>query len=418
MSPILNRRLTFFSILMSLIFCSAAASNRPGAPSGQVYQDYLKFFEEVYQTMDANYYQPVTREAFNRFIDRFNLKIYRELSNQKATINFIKWRSAAYLVDFLKDPEDNFSAFMPPKAAEKFEQKVLGHKIDLGIEGEMTDEGFEVSMVEPRSDAGLKGLVVKDVILKIDRDSVFKMTKEEVQKRLTAEINTKVLLHYFASADKTLKDIEVVSQDYFKQTVFLVPTHYPSIYCLQIKSFNQKTSEDMFRFLSYVQKQGETSLILDLRGNPGGPPLAAREISGFFLPPREEFAYFQKRGKPKSLLDVPPIPEQYHYQGDIVILVDEGSGSASELFSGILQNRKRAVLMGTNTAGKVLLKSMYYFSDNSMVALVTARGYYPDGTVFSYQGLDPDFSVEKPEGDILIRKAAEYLMDLRKKVSP
>ena len=123
---------------------------------------------------------------------------------------------------------------------------------------------------------------------------------------------------------------------------------------------------------------------------------------------RNTARYFQKKNKPKALLKVPQIPEEFHYKGDIVILVDEKSGSASELFSGILQNRKRAVIMGTNTAGQVLLKSMFYFDDDSMVLLVTARGHFPDGKVFSYEGVSPNERIESQDID-LIKYAAEYL---------
>jgi len=151
-------------------------------------------------------------------------------------------------------------------------------------------------------------------------------------------------------------------------------------------------------------------LILDLRGNPGGPPLAAREIASFFLPGGGEFAYFQKRDQPKASLDVPVIPDQYKYDGPMAILVDEGSGSSAELFSGILQRRHRAVLLGKNTAGQVFLKSMFPFEDESMLLLVTARGHHPDGAVFSFSGLTPDRLVEEGESVDLIQTASIYLV--------
>src|SRR3989338_6525619 len=208
--------------------------------------------------------------------------------------------------------------------------------------------------------------------------------------------------------------IEVISQEYFKQTVFLLPLAVPHIYCLQVERFNQKTSEDMLNYLVYIMNQDkESSLILDLRGNPGGPPLAAREISSFFLPAGEEFAYFQRRDKPKAALDIPRISKRFHYKEPIVILVNEKSGSASELFSGIMQDRKRAVLMGQNTAGQVFLKSMFNFDDQSMLLLVTARGYYPSGKVFNFSGVKPDRFVKKEEEDSLLRYAANYIVYLK-----
>jgi carboxyl-terminal processing protease len=379
-----------------------------------VYDEYVKFFTEVYQKMQENYYFPVTQENFQRFIVAFNTKIFPQLKNENKSSNYIRWRSAAYLVDFLKDPEDIFSAFMPPQAAKEYEEEVLGKRIDLGIEGTLVPQGYQVTKIEPRSDAFEKGLRERDVVLKIDGQEVVGLAPEKIQELLTPLEGAKVVLAYFDQARQVEAMLEVVSKEYFKQTVFMHPTKDPKIFYVQIQRFNRMTAEDLTRYMTYILQQGASGLILDLRGNPGGPPLAAREISAFFLTPREEFAYFQRKDKPRAVLDVPAIPERFHYQGDIVILVNKESGSASELFSGILQGRKRAVIMGTNTAGQVFLKSMFYFSDDSMVLLVTARGFHPDGTVFSFQGVSPDQPVSNPEAD-LVNYATDYLISLRGK---
>src|SRR6185503_7059480 len=222
--------------------------------------------------------------------------------------------------------------------------------------------------------------------------------------------DTKVRLKYIDHNTGKKNAIVVLSFEYFKQTVFMVPVDIPGVFCLQIKSFNRKTSEDMFRFLSLIEKQGKSGLIIDLRSNPGGPPLAAQEISSFFLPGGQEFAFFQKKGQDKALMKVPDIGEKYHYKGPIAILVNKESGSASELFSGILQKRKRAILVGTNTAGRVMLKSMFDYDDGSMLLLVTARGHFWDGSVFDFGGLIPDVAIEDKDSKVdLVHFAANYL---------
>ncbi len=375
---------------------------------------YLDFFDKIYKTMDEKYYRPVSREIFDKFLHRFDAQLYAQLHKNGQGVKFVKWRSAAYLVDDLKDSGDVFSALIPPKYAEKYEKKVLGKNIDLGIEGKLTSVGFLVTTLEPRADAYMKGMRVKDIILAIDNKEVSSLTEEEIKTFLNPLENTKVMLYYLALATQEKKTIEVISQEYFKQSVFMVPVNVPGIYCLQIQTFNRKTSEDMFVYLSWIEKQqDDKGLILDLRGNPGGPPLAAREISSFFLTPGEDFAYFEGKNQPKAVLDVPKIPEQYHYKAPIVILVNKESGSASELFSGVMQSRGRAILMGTNTAGKVLLKSMFDFEDQSMLLLVTAAGHFPDGRVFSFEGLSVDRKVEEEKAD-WVNLAALYLSSLKK----
>jgi carboxyl-terminal processing protease len=169
------------------------------------------------------------------------------------------------------------------------------------------------------------------------------------------------------------------------------------------------TGPDMERFLQIIKQQDPKGLVLDFRGNPGGPPLAAEEISGFFLKGGDEFTYFQQRNAPKAELDVPVFDPQELFTGPIVILVDDGTGSAAELFTGIMQFRHRAVVLGVNTAGQILLKSMFPMGDGSMVALVKARGYYPDGHVFGFDGITPDKIISDAPKDGLINLAAALI---------
>jgi C-terminal peptidase prc len=375
----------------------------------ETYQGYLDYFEKVYKTMDENYYQPVSREAFDAFLADFKTKIYEQVKSEKKSDDYVRWRSASFLVKRLKSSEDIFSELYPPEPAKEYKASALGTRKDLGIEGEKITEGFKVNKVEPRVDAYEKGLRVDDVITKIDETVLKELTIEKINELLNPLIDTKIKMTYLAQG-KEEKQIEIVSKEYFKQQVFMKPTKIPYVYSLELQHFNEKTAEDMLRYIEYMKKVGPVmGLIIDLRGNPGGPPLAAREISSFFLPAGEEFAYFQKKGEPKAVLDVPPIPEKLHYTGPMVILIDKGSGSASELFAGVLQKRGRAILMGQNSAGQVMLKSMFPLDDGSMVLLITARGHHPDGATFSFQGLQPERSVKPEENIDLIDYASKYL---------
>ncbi len=414
-------------VILSLFVMPAASSSEgsPGSPGSPAessqdpsmspsdrplsdYETYLAFFEEVFKTMQENYFQEVRREDYERFLGMFKEKIYSQLQGEHKSSDYIKWRSAAYLVDFLKVQDDIFSAFMPPQAAEAFAQEVLGKRIDLGIEGEIVDTGYLVGRVEPRADAYERGLRAGDIIVQLNAEDVRGMDEARLKELLLPMEGESVTIVYVDHADGALKTIAPVSKEYFKQFVSMASTNVPGVYCIRIERFNQMTAEDMGAFMAYIIQQGAKGLIIDLRGNPGGPPLAARAISSFFLTPDEEFAYFQRLDEPKMSLSVPNIPPAFHFNGEIVILIDEKSGSSSELFSGILQRRGRAQLMGVNSAGQVFLKRMFDMSDQSMLLLVTARGHHPDGAVFSFSGLEPDLPYQEGE-DKAIHYAALYL---------
>jgi len=412
-----------FLAVTILVFCfifvfsiSTECGAKKKAKKDAAYEEYIDFFEEVYDVVDKNYYQQPNRQDFDRFLEKFDKEIYAQLKKTGKSNDYIRWRSTALLIDALKTPEDIFSAFYPPKPAKEYEQTALGKNIDLGIEGKLINVGYEVTFVEPRSDAYEKGLRNYDLITKINEQNVLDLDETKIKELLTPLMDTFTQIAFISAETKQGHAISVESKEYFKETVFPIQMNVPGIYGFEIQRFNRKTGEDVFRFMKYFKDLGGIKgMIIDLRNNPGGPPLAARELASFFLPEGEEFAYFQKRGEEKAALDVPAIPKEYKFDGPVVILVNEKSGSASELFSGIMQRKGRAVLMGQNSAGQVMLKSMFNFKDDSMVLLITARGHYPDGSVFSFGGLVPDERILPDQEDEILKYATMYLLYQNKK---
>ncbi len=407
----MSARISCLLMMMVSIFgfSRPVAADPMTSSSDKDYKQYTDFFEKVYKTFEDNYYLAPDRKVYDHFLQKFNTNIYAQLKSEGKSNDYVRWRSAWYLADSLRSKDDRFTQFYPPQPAVKFQHEALGEKVDLGIEGKKNEIGFLVTRMEPRSDAYEKGLREDDVILQIDGSPVAGMAEEVINNKLTPLINSKVKLSYISHDTKVNKTIEAVSKEYFKQTVFLHQVPVDGVFCLEVPKFNRMTGEEMYNSLQQIQAQNPKGLVLDLRGNPGGPPLAAREISSFFLKGGDEFAYFQKRNSPKADLDVPAIDPQYKFTGPIVILVDNDTGSAAELFTGIMQFRGRAVVLGVNTAGQILLKSMFPMDDGSMVALVTARGYYPDGHVFSFDGIAPDKIISGAPKDGLINLAAAFI---------
>ena len=145
------------------------------------YKQYTDFFEKVYKTFEDNYYLPPDRKIYDHFLKKFNTNIYAQLKSEGKSNDYVRWRSAWYLVDALRSKDDRFTQFYPPKPAVKFQHEALGEKIDLGIEGKKNDIGFLVTRMEPRSDAYDKGLREDDIILQIDGESVKGMPEEAIE---------------------------------------------------------------------------------------------------------------------------------------------------------------------------------------------------------------------------------------------
>ena len=398
-------------VVFTLAFFCPAFAGDPAltGASSSAHVKYLTYFEEVFKLMQDHYYFDVRRDDFDRFLKVFDEKIYPSIMLEGKSNDYVRWRSSAYLVDALKQPDDIFSRYLPPKPAQQFAQEVYGKKVDLGIEGHLIEKGFIVDFIEPRSDAYEKGLRSNDLIINFGGDPVLTLGADKVKDRLNPLEGSKVLIDYLSSASMAPRVIEVVSKEYFKQTVFEKPTGIPDVYCLQIQKFNQGTPEDFSRLLADISPRKPKGLVLDLRGNPGGPPLAARAISAFFLPNGEPLVYFEGRTRPRSPLDIPVLPPEYRVDWPIAVLVNKGTGSAAELFSGVLQDRKRAVVLGEKTAGQVLLKSIFDLSDGSELALVNARGHFPDGRPFPFDGVMPDEILKSDQEGDAINLAARYV---------
>ncbi|MFH0753586.1 MAG: S41 family peptidase [Candidatus Omnitrophota bacterium] len=398
-------------VCVSNVFsCSVFAAGTGSVVSGTpAHLKYLAYFEEVYHLMQAHYYFEVRQEDFDRFLTVFDTKIYPNIMLERKSSDYVRWRSSAYLVDALKQPDDIFSRYLPPKPAKQFAQEVYGKKVDLGIEGHLIEKGYLVDFIEPRSDAFGKGLRSNDLILNIDQDSVLSLDEGRVRDRLNPLEGSRVVIDFLSGISMSPHVIEVVSKEYFKQAVFERPTGVPGIYCLQIQKFNQGTPDDFSRLLGDISVRHPKGLVLDLRGNPGGPPLAARAISAFFLPNGDPLVYFEGRTRPRSALDIPVLPPGYRVDWPMAVLVNKGTGSAAELFSGVLQDRKRAIVLGEKTAGQVLLKSMFDLSDGSQMAMVNARGHFPDGRPFPFDGVRPNEVLSSDQEGDAIGLAAKYL---------
>lgn len=348
---------------------------------------YDQILDWVFETMNTYYYAAVSPEVFRQFKTEFPAqKMYALNLKNKKTEDFIHL-GAGLLVNKLRDPQDRFSTLIPPAKIEAFKENAYAERKDLGIEGFLSALGFEITRVQKHSQAYEFLLRTGDVITGINTIPVAGMTEESVTDLLNPEVGTMTrLTGYHANSEGF--DIEIKSESYFIETVEVLPTGRNDVLAVRITQFNQKTSGDFAECLANFGTRNIRHLILDLRGNQGGPPLAAKEIMGYMSPMNDPLFLVVRKNQRPFLLTADK--EDITYSGPVSVLVNGSTASAAETLTGILREKGRATVYGQQTNGASYLKSLYDYDDGSSVMLVTSRTFFHNLKVFPPEGLTPD----------------------------
>jgi carboxyl-terminal processing protease len=305
---------------------------------------------------------------------------------------------------------DPHSQFMEPEMYDDLKQDTEGKFGGLGIVISMSREGF-LTVVAPMEDTpgARAGLLPGDRIIKIDGKVTERMTLQEAVRQLRGEPGTKVTITVFRQKAKDpgerIKDHTIERAEIKVETVKDAKLLEDKIGYIRITQFNEPTSDEFEKALVKLEGEGMDALILDLRNNPGGLLEAARKVASKFVPAGELIVstegrnpannpppYRSDRGKKR--LDYP-----------LVVLVNNGSASGSEIVAGALQDLKRAVIVGETTFGKGSVQSILPLPDGSAIRLTTAKYYTPSHKVIHEHGVTPDIVVPISEEDE--RKLAE-----------
>jgi carboxyl-terminal processing protease len=362
-------------------------------------QPYLDFVSRVYDEMDKNYYKPVSRAIYEAFIEKYKQKYLSGIRYTPDRTGRLAHLGAGLLVNELKDPEDTFTNFVPPKEAAEYAKKIYGYEDGLGISGDMAGEIFLIANVEARSDAYKQGIRAGNVILAINDTGINALTREQIDSFLYPPLGSNVKLTIAIVEKKEVKTYDLVCEEYFKETITDVPTGIEGVHYFKINKFNRETATDL---KGYIEKYGADNIeymVLDVMDNPGGPPLAVREITALFLPAGDKLFYYKKKNEPEFGLVCPP--SDVKYNGRLVVLVDKKSGSSSELLAGTLKAHRRAMVMGQEpTAGSAFLKGATRFEDGSMLALITGEAFLFDWTLLGADGVEPNYVIPASVSDV------------------
>jgi carboxyl-terminal processing protease len=306
---------------------------------------------------------------------------------------------------------DPHSQYFDKKSFKEFREGTTGRFVGVGIE--ITQEDGLVKVVSPieGSPAFRAGLKPNDLITKIDDTAVKGLALNDAVKKMRGEPNTKVNLTIFRKDENRSFPVTITREEIRTQSV-RAKVIEPGYAWIRLSQFQDRTVEDFVRKIEDIYKQEPKlkGLVLDLRNDPGGLLDAAVAVSAAFLPENvtvvstngqladSKFTYkaspefYQRRGSdalaqlPAALKTVP-----------LVVLVNEGSASASEIVAGALQDYKRGTIMGSQTFGKGSVQTVRPLGPDTGLKLTTARYYTPSGKSIQAKGIVPDVMVDDTE---------------------
>ena len=272
---------------------------------------------------------------------------------------------------------DPHSAYIPAKDAEAETQDLKGSFSGVGITFSMIKDTVNVMSVIKGGPAEKVGLVSGDRIISADGVSLVKMDQTEVMRHLKGEKGTTVRLKVMRPGQKNLRSFAVVRGDIPVVSVDVAYMIDETVGYIHVKNFGEQTFGEFLTAMAALSVSGMKGLVLDLRGNRGGYMHVAIQMVNEFLPEDCLVVYTEGRRSPR---------EDYYSDGrgsfsklPLVVLTDEMSASASEIFAGAIQDNDRGTIVGRRTFGKGLVQQPMEFRDGSIVRLTVARYYTPSG---------------------------------------
>jgi carboxyl-terminal processing protease len=300
---------------------------------------------------------------------------------------------------------DPHSAYLSPKNFRDMQVQTRGEFGGLGIE--VTMENGVVKVVSPIDDtpAAKAGIQANDLVTHLDGEQIIGLTLEQAVEKMRGPVNTPITLTVIRKGKEDAFDVKIVRDVIRINAVKSRLEANGTVGYIKISTFNEQTHANLVKQMENLKREGGKNLkgfVIDLRNNPGGLLDQAVSVSDDFL---ERGVIVRTKGRNLEEMDV----KQAH-AGDIadgkriVVLVNGGAASASEIVAGALQDHKRAIIIGTRSFGKGSVQTIIPLGSNGAIRLTTARYYTPSGRSIQARGIDPDIVVEQELPDELKTK--------------
>jgi carboxyl-terminal processing protease len=291
---------------------------------------------------------------------------------------------------------DPHSSFLDPDSYREMQVETSGSFGGLGIEITLKDDILTVVSPIEGTPAHRAGLLTGDRIIKIDGLPTKDMQLPDAVKKMRGKPGTKVTITLIREGMTEPKDVDIVREQIRVHSVRSQDLGSGIAY-IKLRQFQEQSPADLSAALEKSAKAGEMkALILDLRNNPGGLLTAAVEVSEEFIEDGKLVVYTEGRVRNQNMRFSAHAKKSYPNL-PMVVLVNQGSASASEIVAGALQDWGRAIIVGTQTFGKGSVQTIIPLSDGSGLRLTTAKYFTPKGRSIHGKGITPDIVVEAPK---------------------
>tara|TARA_B100000686_G_scaffold186386_1_gene193094 strand:- start:299 stop:1453 length:1155 start_codon:yes stop_codon:yes gene_type:complete len=354
----------------------------------------LNTFSVAYSQNTDELYQKI--DLFSEVLEKIQNEYVEEIDQAEAMDSAING---------LLQSLDPYSSYMSPKTFEESEVETSGKFGGLGIEVSM--ESGVVKVIAPIDDtpAARAGVKAGDYITKINGEQVRGKTLMEAVNLMRGPVGTSIEITIRRKSLKKAKIINITREIIEIKSV-VAKLIDDKVGYLRLRAFNENSSNQLKEEISEIEKNKKLiGYILDLRNNPGGLLTQAIEISNFFLDEgeivstkgrknRENRKFFAKKGD-----EIKGKP--------LIVLINNGSASASEIVAGALQDQKRAVLLGEATFGKGSVQSIIPLQNRGAIRLTVSKYYLPSGKSISEVGVLPDIKIEEEGEDFFINTVTD-----------
>ena len=394
-----NKKITIFLVLM--IFLSSFISFKAGQNSSVVTIQNTKSGE----TADYG--------SFKSFVDAIKDKYYFDIDYEKMNTEIKK-----AIFSSLGDP---YTQYMTEKDMKELQKTSTGKFIGIGVQVSVNDKGEVVVVAPIKGGPSQKaGIQSEDVIVKINDEELNKNDLESAVKLMRGNeqigSEVKVTIKRVVDSEEKIIDFTIKREEITTESVNSKLLDNGILY-VQITNFAEKTGADFEKAIDEGLSKGAKSLIIDLRNNPGGLLTAVKQVADKLLPDSTIMKIVDSKGKETvekasgKGIDIP-----------IVVLINRGSASASEVLSVALHDNKKATLVGEKSFGKGIIQSIFPISNGGKtegIKMTVAEYFGPNGTKIHKVGLEPDYKVEQSNNskigiehldtDSQLKKAIELL---------